>query len=286
MTPESGPDTAFAEARSGALVRRVRRSDGSRAVLKATSAAGAWEAGQREFTAYTQLLPHVDLATPRVHTSWADEDWLVLVLADEGDPADVTGLTATQWSQLGAGLARLHGYDAPAHRLWRRADPLGAAIEVPDSALLDRFWADDVPQWDAVRRAETAARSQEADVFVHGDLHLANVLVRSDREAPRLADWQMCGFGRRASDLAFIDARLAPHGSRAPQIFLESYSAAADLEVQRLSAQVRRETLLILLLQWPQFAGFNTDEAVRRVRARVAALLGASDAQERSLKRP
>ena len=127
---------------------------------------------------------------------------------------------------------------APAVREWRMLTAMGAAgIPVPEPLALgsladgDRLlalrWIDGTP-FEAALRAEPRTRRAllaalaalvrrvHGAGFVHGDLHLGNVLVNA--RGPVLLDWQHARatgeVGDRRDDLARLEFSLAPHVSR------------------------------------------------------------------------
>lgn len=109
------------------------------------------------------------------------------------------------------------------------------------------------------RRLGAALAALHGAGFDHPDLYAKHVLVDPATQAIRIIDWQrtqsrlFVGPGRRARDLAALDATLAPElaTDRERLACLRAYVAAASVEVppgaaRRLARAVRRQSLQLL----------------------------------------
>lgn len=158
--------------------------------------------------------------SPLFPWSWSVVPWI------EGSTADVEPLGAGQGERLAGILLGLHRSapaDAPKNPF--RGVPLRDRAQVVGERLeaLSRFDTDVVA---ALRRFWTlgmAAPDAEERVWVHGDLHPMNALVRGG-ELVGLIDWGDLAGGDRATDLAAAWTLL--RSSRARRNFWDRYGWA------------------------------------------------------------
>jgi len=113
------------------------------------------------------------------------------------------------------------------------------------------------------------------DATVHGDFHLAQVLV--DDRRPVIVDLDRSGRGDAASDVGFLLAHLAEIGAGkdAGQAFLQGYGEAAAVAPDRESVRLwtavglfRRTVVAFrrLLPDWPERIRHRIDQVERRVK--------------------
>lgn len=189
--------------------------------------------------------------------------WSVVPWVD-GTTADVDPLDATGARDLAVALRALHvpaPADAPdnPHRgipLARRASPLDdlAAYEV------------DLDAARAIWGAALAARPARAASWIHGDLHVRNLVVR-DGVLRAIIDWgDLCG-GDPAVDLSVLWTGLDAPAAAA---FLAEYGSLDDA----LRARARGWALVqaALLLPGPGPDGPASTDAARRTLDRLGAL--------------
>jgi Ser/Thr protein kinase RdoA (MazF antagonist) len=231
-----------------------------------------WGWARRELAAYQRVLPIPGISSPDLLGTWVTDDEIALLLSHRGLPVEPHGLSSTGWAGLGLALAHLHQHAVADDPIWRRSDSLAEAIARPDVNVLRLFWQSSLPQWEDIYATGEDIVPSTGQVFIHGDFHLANVLINDDRSTLTICDWQMCGFGRPSADLGFVNARLAPDGVVAPIEFLAAYAQQSSVDRPELAREVIAEELLILFFQWPHFAKFNTATRIQNVRTRVANL--------------
>ncbi|GAA2367408.1 hypothetical protein Cme02nite_28870 [Catellatospora methionotrophica] len=261
------------ESRSGAGVHAVLTADGAEAYVKLTPAdrgPHALAAARRELRFYRELAPAVAVGTPGLLAHADTGDAVALLLAAAGVAREPRSWTAAGWAGLGRDLARLHRTPAPD---WQRPDDLRDAMAAADLSAVEAFWRPTLPRLaELVDRRDELRRQAAAlpPAFIHGDCHTGNITLVGDRR--HLLDWQVCGTGRPAADLAFLNVRAAPGGVSAPPDLLDGYLAEQphDPAVTRLA--VLAEELSVYVFQWPPFAAYNTAAGVEHVRRRARAL--------------
>lgn len=95
-------------------------------------------------------------------------------------------------------------------------------------------------------RAQERFARLEVQAVVHGDMHLRNVLLRSERDAT-LIDFAGCGPGHPAVDLARLDVLLFTDGMRQLVSEQRCVEFQHGLSIQRASAATLRSTFSDLL---------------------------------------
>jgi Phosphotransferase enzyme family len=189
----------------------------------------------REIAVYRDVLQPLALDGP-AGVAAADETsagWLVLELI-EGTPLWQVGDLET-WREAARWLARLH------------------ALPVPDNESLVRY---DAAQLRARLELAQAAEPLAARVadhlaslparLIHGDFYPANVLVEPGPRI-RVVDWETCGVGPAALDLAALVSGRWSESER--QRILEAYAAACPPHL-RPSADDVLYARLLLAAQW------------------------------------
>ena len=259
------------ESRSAATVLHVEGPHG-RAYLRVTPASageGPSREARRELAFYTAIAPSLPSVAPRLLDALDEPHGIALLIEDAGRVESRDTWTTARWTRFAEIVHRIHAVTPPSREEFREVRPL-------DGHLRDRidgasqFWGDHLAGLDeAIDRVVRAVPDLLADhAFVHGDLHLDNV-VCAKADDVRLTDWQQCGRGSAAADLAFVNVRLAPSGNLAPDEFLASYAATGGHD----HAELRRTTevleLATYLFVWPPFAAYNSVEGVANVHARA-----------------
>ncbi|WP_114854578.1 phosphotransferase family protein [Brachybacterium sp. YJGR34] len=262
------------EARSPASVHHVLGRHG-RAVLKVTSSAAggaAVRAARRELAFYTEIAPGLPHVAPRLLEATEGSDGTALLIEAAGRVLPVEDWDTERWSLLAETMHQVHAATPTLHEELAPSHPLEEVLTVPDCDGSTAFWRDLSPALDEVLAAvrESVPPLLDRGAFVHGDLHLDNVLASGDDL--RIVDWQQCGAGSAAADLAFVDVRLAPAGRAAPDAFLAAYAAAGGEDLSKLRRATALIELATYLLVWPPFAAYNGREGVARVRRRTADL--------------
>lgn len=264
------------DARSGAVVRRVRDADGHPAFLKLTPitlGADAVAASTRELLFYSDLAAEVPVSSPHLLNAHRFAEGTALLLADAGAERPARRWVDTDWRATGAALARLHTM-APPGPEWCRPDALVDTLRRPNLTQINDFWSNELPALDelvAGRDALAAELASQPHVFRHGDCHTGNVLA--GHYGPVFCDWQSAGLGRAASDLAFLSVRATPSSVDVPAGLFEAYLAGRpDLDPTAFIKTVEAEELAIFTFQWPPFAAYNSVEGITQVRRRARTL--------------
>ncbi|HET9947546.1 MAG TPA: aminoglycoside phosphotransferase family protein [Longimicrobiales bacterium] len=159
------------------------------------------------------------LPGPRFAWPWSVVEWI------EGSTAERARLGAREARTLAAALRALH---VPAHPHAPKNPFRGVPLEVRREALEAHLATLDVPAlWHAWRSALEAPPCS-VPVWIHGDLHPKNVLVRGGAIVG-LIDWGDLAAGDPATDLA---CAWTLFDARARAAFLEAY-APAEAELRR-----------------------------------------------------
>lgn len=260
------------DARSGAGITRVRTADGHPAYLKITPAelgASALQAARRELAFYRDLASAAPVGTPELLRSHETDQDVALLLTDAGRVVPAGSWHRSWWAELGRQLGTLHGIDLPEDPLWRRPDPLMAAMSDPDAAGIEAFWAESLPGLPSMLDATADLAAQMSTlpaVFTHGDCHTGNVVLADGRLS--LCDWQAAGIGRPVSDLTLLRVRATPSGAPVPPDLVASYAARRSLDPGELRCALLAEELAVLIFLWPPFAAYNSPAGVARIRSR------------------
>ncbi len=280
MLTEFGAVIQEAEAdrasRSGAAVRRVRTDsdlDAYFKVVPATSGPDAMAAARRELAFYRELAPTAPISTPALLNSAETANGVAMLLVAAGEPRPAGSWTPEMWARLGEDLAALHSMPLPVSTTWSRPDRLRQAIAQPDLPTIEAFWGPVLPSLaQVISRRNELERMMDAlpTVFIHGDCHTDN--ITSTGRSLVFLDWQVSGFGRPGSDLAFLNVRALPAGVSAPPELIDSYLAVRPGKREELELAVLAEEIAIFVFQWPPFAAYNSPSGIDRVQRRTRAL--------------
>lgn len=270
----------LAGSRSGAGVFAVAL-DGADAVLKVTrGSTEALRAGRRELEFYRTVAPTLPVRTPSLIGHVQAEQSVILLLAAVGSATSATEWDDGRWVRAAVELAAVHDTAVPDDPLWRRRSWILDAIDQPGRADVAAFWSKpgerellgpilaDLPALGRVISAQSPC-------LFHGDCHTDNLLTSAepDDDAIVWVDWTSAGLGRPADDLAFLSVRAVPSGAAPPrEAMLAAYAARRDLALEPLRAAVLATELTCFLLAWPEFAVYNTEVGIDRVRTRVREL--------------
>lgn len=199
------------------------------AALRDGSLASAQRGGahERELRCFDEILSETPVNVPANYGTWYDPDtahFLLLQGAVEVDPAvdqingldiadaklvlhqvaklhahwwDSARLAATEWLPRLDGAGRVHNLTTIATAGWPRlCEALGAELTEHERALGAEF----------PRRLEAALRSvaDQPSTLIHSDLRADNLLFPPDHSTVTLVDWQGCGLGPPAFDLAYF----------------------------------------------------------------------------------
>lgn len=232
-------------------VLEVPGNDPERLLLKdlsssASVARAAFSADPlREVIAYREVLPHLELDTPRHVASLVERERVVLVIElVDGYPLwQAEGLAA--WEQAARWLARLHA-----------AQPIAATRLVRyDASELRRrtamaAWLPGIEDL-AARVAERLCRLPMG--LVHGEFYPSNVLVQDSRSGPRIrpVDWETIGIGPGVLDLAALTAGWE-HEERGR--IVDAYRSACALDRRPDDADISLARL-VLAAQWSGASG-------------------------------
>lgn len=261
---------------SGSSIHFGMHSNGQRCVLKITSGGSSLEPQywRREFDFYHRLSDRVPLRTPALLDSFENENLIALLLTAQGKVEPPVDWDEPSWLNVAVQLARLHSTSVPDAGFWHLQDSPTDAWISPNRTILEEFWRDSpAPDLDALLDAREALALESVAgnaCLVHGDCHSENLL--RDANAVIWIDWQSCGIGSAARDLAFLSARMAPTGTTLPHTFLRTYSDARGVNLRLMEHSVLAAELGILVFEWPLYAVFNSREANDRVRARARML--------------
>lgn len=121
-------------------------------------------------------------------------------------------------SQLGAALARLHGAPIDSVSGLERLDPLQKYREVLDEIGHASPTFELAFRW---LRAHRPARA--ADVIVHGDFRLGNVII-DEQGLVAVLDWELAHLGDPAEDMGWLSVRAWRFGGKQPVAGLGTYA--------------------------------------------------------------
>lgn len=258
------------ESRSAATVLHVEGPHG-RAYLKvtpATAGEGPTRDARRELAFYTDVAPGLPSVAPPLLDVLAEPHGIALLISDAGRVQSRDTWTTARWARFAEIVHQVHAVTSSRDE-FRVVRPLdGHLRDRIDEA--EQFWGDHLSGLgEALDMVVRAVPDLTADhTFVHGDLHLDNVVCANGDDI-RLTDWQQCGLGSVAADLAFVNVRLAPTGHLAPDEFLTAYAATAGHDHAELQRTTELLELATYLFVWPPFAAYNSAEGVATVRARA-----------------
>ena len=190
---------------------------------------------RREQTWLPVLAGRLPLPTPtpvrigepseRFEHTWTIVRWV------EGEPADLAPVTRREAAEILAGFLRALHHQAPADAPANpaRGIPLAGLEHVDDWFAVIADHPDAGAAWDVWEAALAAPVWQGAPVWLHGDLHPANVIVRDGTPAGVIDFGELCG-GDPATDLsaAWI---LLPAGAAGR--FFDAYEQADEATVIR-----------------------------------------------------
>lgn len=261
--------------RSGAQVFRLDVG-GQQAVLKVTGDPGWRQRALAELALYRSPGPRAAFR-PALLAAGDDGAVVRLLLAAHEPYPPARALVADAWLAVAAGLGQLHRLPLPPGR-WRR----------PRDADSQSAVAGAVAAWERHGRADVAARAARrlavvsgpgpGPVLAHGDCHVQN-LVRGPGDRPCWVDWQEVHLGSGLGDLVFLWQRAEFDGGRPPRAAMrEVYADARGLRRDRhLRSALDAVELRLLLLAWPPFLGYGSEEGRQVLAGRLEELASAAD---------
>jgi aminoglycoside phosphotransferase (APT) family kinase protein len=199
----------------------------------------------REVLAYREVLPHLNLDTPRHVASLVERERTVLVIElVDGYPLwQADGLAA--WEEAARWLARLHAVQPIAATRLVRYDASELRRRTAMAAWLTGI--EDL----AARVAERLGRLPVG--LVHGEFYPSNVLVQDSRSGPRIrpVDWETIGIGPGVLDLAALTAGWEDEERRR---IVDAYrsACAANRRPDDVDISLAR---LVLAAQWSGSSG-------------------------------
>jgi len=177
----------------------------------------------------------------RFEHTWTIARWV------EGEPADHAPITRIEAAEILAGFLRALHHQAPADAPTNpsRGIPL-AGLRVDDWFDVIADHADADPAREVWEEAVAAPAWPSAPVWLHGDLHPANVIVRDGMLAGVIDFGDMCA-GDPAVDLAAVWV-LLPAGAVAR--FLDAYPLADEAMIRRARGLAAVKSLILILIGW------------------------------------
>lgn len=267
IEPSAGVDASH----SGSQVWLAERG-GEPVVVKATVASSGLHRrrAERELQFYRE--PVGGIRVPHLIDSVTTSEVIVLLLERCQPAGSAETWEEDRWLALVDLLVVLHSSAISSQELWRR--PPAEVLAVDDPAVLS-FFADPHDR-ELLQRVTSDGRLNDNDpldeVFVHSDCHVDNVLLDDTGELV-LTDWQECGFGDPAGDLAFALVRAWPTGARPPvEAMVTRYAQRRGLDRHAVARAVAGHELRAIALQFPSYAAFLSDESAERLRVRFREL--------------
>lgn len=261
---------------SGSQVHRVRRRDGTPAILKATFAATGEalpRSAIRELAVYTELSDQLPIRVPTLLDHRVSTDTVALLLTEHQRGLPPTDWSRQHWLSMAHDLGRLHDTVPPSEQVDDPESWLIAALRAPTPPVVLDFWNRPgerellAPILDSTEMLITAISTPDR-CLTHGDCHTDNVLV----EGTQLiwTDWQGCGIGDPACELAFASSRATPSGAKPPLTeMIIGYADHRGIDVDAFAHAVLAAELSILIFGWPEYARYNSAAGVDRIRRRT-----------------
>lgn len=209
---------------SGSRVFRLAFDSGADPVLKVTTSPERQPA-RRELAFYTRLAGRIPLRTPAMLGA-ADNEELTCLLLEAAHPSPpAPEWTTDQWLLVAAQLGELHrpevlqqvvSDDWLGHAGW---PPPGYVTQAAGTAR--RQWRElghgDLtdPLFDQLEELAAALHALP-ECLLHGDCHLANLLLGKTTTDLIWTDWQATTRGRGPEDLALLWSRANADGGRPP----------------------------------------------------------------------
>lgn len=262
------------DARSAAGVHRVRTPDGRLAYLKLTpeqSGSAAIEVARHELEFYLQFASRVPVSTPPLLGSLDIEAGIALLLGDAGEQVPAEAWSDQAWTVLGRELARLHATPVTVPEMG--PDYLLKLISEPPPDQVRQFWSPalpDLPDLLAARHRMSAEIAGQPTGFVHGDCHTGNIVHGAHGLV--FCDWQSFGIGRATADLVHLSVRATPSGATLSPALISAYTQAQGTEIESIERALIPAELAVLIFQWPQYAAYNSQVGIERVRERARLL--------------
>jgi Ser/Thr protein kinase RdoA (MazF antagonist) len=263
---------------SGSYVLPVTTADGAAAVLKVTilTPGDARDGAAREAAFYLELADRVQVRTPRLLDHRVTPELAALLLTAHRPAPPPQDWSHDRWIALATDLALLHEMDIPTDPIWRRSSWLGQTLRAPDLDVIREFWSRpgepeilELLLADATN-LESAINDLEPR-FLHGDAHTGNLLT--DGDCLVWTDWASAIVDSPAGDLAASISRATPSGAIPPATAMVSeYAQLRRLDPDRLLRSVIAAELIFLVLGFPLFARFNTDQGIARMHDRFQLL--------------
>lgn len=234
-SPETFLTRPLTAGKSGAIVALADDSTDSpggivlKYVRRDTGSAELWSSSVREAQFYTAVMQNpaeYPYAPEILDTEITDMALCTVMRRYRPLTTDTTALSPALFDRICGALAAVHASPIPESFL-----PLSDRAEPP--YLTDAVCAECAAGWETVLAEHLGAFSREdralpavlaADIngviarhfvppahFVHGDFHIGNLLWDTHGDI-RICDWQSCGIGDSAGDLAFFISRLSADG--------------------------------------------------------------------------
>ena len=251
--------------------------DGKEVVLKATCTSGQREPARRELAFYLTLADGLPVRTPELLRYVDTDEVTALVLTAHMPALPAAEWVLSDWLRVARELAALHDVRMPAGALWEHQPWVRWVLTHPPMESAERFWTTD-PVRRVLGDADAFADALDAveDGFVHGDCHVDNLLRDGvDSSGSVWSDWQTCGRGCPAVDLAFLWSRAHADGADLPyESMIRAYLAARDTasDVDAFRRGLLAAELATGLFGWPDYAGFHPPRDRARVAERIATL--------------
>jgi aminoglycoside phosphotransferase (APT) family kinase protein len=248
------------------------------AVVKVTTDVSWRRQARRELRWYREFGGRLPVRMPRLF-AWADTDAVTAMLLSAHRPAPAApSWTEPHWLRLAADLGALHAAAPPPTTIGERWLSDGQPLR--SNEVASTYWAGTTAAEVAAALADAGpalARDLERTpvCLVHGDCHVGNLLQDEDGSLV-WADWQEVGVGHGESDLAFVWLRAEIDAGSVPrEAMLRRYVATrgVDLEVSRRA--VLAAELALVMFAWPEYAGWNDQEARDRMTRRLTVLAAA-----------
>jgi hypothetical protein len=269
---------------SGSHVLATSTAAEHEVILKITADPGstAWAGSQREARFYRELAGRVGIRTPQLLDQLITEDVIALVITKHPPPKPATEWTSDDWLALADDLATIHRTDTA---FFDNGEDNGEFRVPRPSTTADEtiraYWAESGPVVRDLLADPAPLLDQSAALdpcFVHGDCHVDNISHEIEASGDHgdlvWLDWQACGFGDPAGDLAFPSVRAAPTGARVPlPEMVNRYASRRDLDPDMVLRAARAHELLVSLFQWPHYAALNGADENHRLRRHVSTLL-------------
>jgi aminoglycoside phosphotransferase (APT) family kinase protein len=273
---------ALPGADSGSQVFRLALDGGEPAVLKVTTSPERDQA-RRELAFYTTLAGRVPVRTPALLGA-ADNEELTCLLLESVRPSPAAGeWSAEQWLSLAAQLGELHrpeilreasGAEWLGRSGWPPPDYVAATAETTRRQWRELGYGELTdPLFDQLDDLAIAV-AVLPECLLHGDCHVANLLLGKTDADLVWTDWQGTTRGHGPEDFALLWGRANADGGRPPlDKMLATYADVRGLPNDDLlrralvAGQIR-----LALFGWPERLPHFGEERQRRIVGHLAGL--------------